>query len=333
MTFPLTPHKEWSIYDSSKLDDYVACPRRYFYAHILGWRRDLPSHDLYFGQAWHLAREHQLLYGYEDIDGAFTKFLQYYRLQFDEATDSIYAPKTPAGVLNALLKFYQEHSQDMIENEVIERNGVKLTEISGTVPISENRKLHYKMDSHMRRLADGKVFSKDHKSTTGKYINSDQWANQFYLGIQNGTYTHCLYCQYPIEDVLGVEFEGCGFEYLQRGSANRPAGYHATIKQIPAFKKPEQMNVWLWNINAIMDDLERDMDRLFHCNIEDLVLKSFQQRPKSCGDYRGCTYHDFCLSWSNPLQRCGCPPIGYREDFWNPEEAETKIRLELEFPK
>jgi hypothetical protein len=60
----------------------------------------------------------------------------------------------------------------------------------------------------MRRLSDGKVFSWDHKSTSGKYINNDSWANQFYLSIQNGTYTHCLYCQYPIEDVLGIEF--CG---------------------------------------------------------------------------------------------------------------------------
>ncbi len=330
MTFPLTPKPEWLIYDSSKLDEYIACPRKYFYSHILGWRRDLPAHDLYFGQAWHIAREHQLLYGYQEVDGAFTKFLDYYRLEFDESTDSIYSPKNPTGVLNALLKFYHERSNDLIENEVVEKDGVKLTEISGTVPISETRRLHYKMDSHMSRRSDSRIFSWDHKTTSGKYINNDSWANQFYLSIQNGTYTHCLYCQYPIEQVLGVEFCGIGFEFLQRGSANRSAGYHATFRRVPAFKTPEAMNVWLYNVNMIVDELERDMDKLHHCSTNDLVMKSFRMNPRSCSDYRGCTYHDFCMSWTNPLQRCGCPPIGYREEFWDPSKIETKIKQQLE---
>jgi hypothetical protein len=333
MTFPLTPQPEWSIYDSSKLDTYIACPRKYFYEHILGWRRDLPAHDLYFGQSWHIAREHQLLYGYDQVDEAFTKFLQYYRLQFDESTDDMYKPKNPMGVLSALLKFYKERSSDLIENEVVEVNGVKLTEISGTVPIAENRRLHYKMDSHMRVKKTGKIFSKDHKSTSGKYINNDFWSNQFYLSIQNGTYTHCLYCQYPIDQVLGIEFCGTGFEYLSKGSAARPAGYHSTLRLVPAYKNPSQMNVWLWNVNKIVDELEEDMDRLHHSNIEDQLLFAFRQNPKSCGDYRGCTFHDFCLSWTNPLQRCSAPPLGYREEFWNPEEAETKIKQELNFPQ
>jgi hypothetical protein len=333
MTFPLLAQPEWSIYDSSKLDTYIACPRKFFYEHILGWRRDLPAHDLYFGQAWHIAREHQLLYGYDQVDEAFTKFLQYYRLQFDESTDDMYKPKNPMGVLNALLKFYKERSNDLIENEVVELNGVKLTEISGTVPIGEKRRLHYKMDSHMRRRSDGKIFSWDHKSTSGKYINNDFWSNQFYLSIQNGTYTHCLYCQYPIEQVLGIEFCGTGFEFLSKGSAQRSAGYHATLRRVPAFKNPSQMNIWLWTVNDIVDDLERDMDRLFHSSIEDPVLMAFRCNSKSCGDYRGCTFHDFCMSWTNPLQRCAVPPLGYRVEFWNPEEAETKIKQELNFPQ
>ena len=159
MTFPLTHKPEWDILDSSKLDTYTRCPRHYFYEHVLGWRRDLPAHDLYFGQSWHLAREHQLIYGYNDVDGAFTKFLEYYRLQFDESSDEMYMPKTPQGVLMALIKFAKERKSDLIENEVIEKDGVKLIEISGSVPISDHRRLHFKMDSHMRRLSDGKVFS------------------------------------------------------------------------------------------------------------------------------------------------------------------------------
>jgi hypothetical protein len=333
MTFSLSTHDEWSILDSSKIDTYLTCPRQYFYEHTLGWRMDIPSHDLYFGQAWHIAREHQLLYGYEDVEGAFAKFLAYYRLRFDESTDPIYVPKTPTGVLNALLKFDQEQRLDLVVNKVVEVNGVKLTEISGMVPISDRRVLYYKMDTHMQRYSDGKIFSWDHKTTSEKYINNDTWANQFYLSIQNGTYTHCLYCQYPIEQVLGVEFCGTGFAYLQRGSSGRSAGYHATLRRVPAFKTPDQLNVWLWTVNKIADEIDRDMDHLHHCSDSDPVLMAFRQNPKSCTGYKGCVYHDFCLSWSNPLQRCSIPPIGFREEFWNPSNIETRIRKDLEWPK
>jgi hypothetical protein len=30
---------------------------------------------------------------------------------------------------------------------------------------------------------------------------------------------------FPAEDVLGIVFDGAGFEYLKRGSAARPAGW------------------------------------------------------------------------------------------------------------
>jgi len=333
MTFPLVERPTWSIRDSSKLDDYIACHRKYFYAHVLGWRMDIPAHDLHFGTCWHLAREHQLLYGYDDIEGAYAKFLAEYRKVFDPDTDAIYIPKTPTAVLHALMKFAEERSRDLVDSEVVEIDGVKLTELSGTVPVDDNRVLYYRMDSVLRRLEDGKVFSWDHKTTSGKYINSRQWSEQFHLGIQNGTYTHCLYCMFPIEQVLGVEFCGTGFEHLSRGSSARSAGYHATLQRVPAFKTPEQMNVWLWNCLDILNDIDRDMERLFHCNEEDTVLECFQQNPKSCTDYKGCPYHDYCLSWSNPLQQCYEPPLGFRTEYWDPSAMKTTNKKNLEWSR
>jgi hypothetical protein len=311
----------------------MSCHRRYFFEHILGWRLDVPAHDLYFGECWHRGRQYQLINGYGDIEGAYSTFENHYRKVFPAETDAIYLPKTPTSVLHALIKFSEERANDLVENEVVIINGSKMTEISGTVPIDENRVLHYRMDSIMRRVADGKIFSWDHKTTHEKYISGYQWAEAFYLGIQNGTYTHCLYCMFPIEDVLGVEFCGTGFTYLKKGSKDRPAGYHTKLRRVPAFKTPEQMNVWLWNTIDILNDVEREMDRLFHCREDDTVMMSFQMNPKSCTDYRGCPYHDFCLSWTNPLQQCYEPPLGFREEFWNPAEKESTNKLNLEWGK
>lgn len=331
MTFPIVPHAAWSILDSSKLDDYRSCPRKFFYTHILGWRPDTPAHDLHFGTSWHKAREYALINGYEDINGAFDAFMSEYRLQFDRETDLLYLPKNPQGALSALLDFSQTRARDLIENEVVMLDGTLMTEISGTVPIDERRVLHYRMDSIIRQLTDGKIKSWDWKSTSGKWIHDRRWDDEFFLSIQNGTYTHCLYCLFPVEDVLGVEFVKTGFEFLSRGSKDRPAGYHATTRSIPAYKTPEQMNVWLWNTIDILNDIERDMDRLFHCKEEDPVMMAFQQAPKSCTNFKGCPYHDFCMSWANPLRRCHEPPIGYRVEFWDPSMKESTVKKNLEF--
>ena len=324
-------HPTWSILDSSKLTDLIACDRKFFYAHMLGWRPDSPSHDLWFGSCWHVAREYQLIHGYADVKGAYEAFLAMYRQEFQPETDSLYSPKTPTAVLNALMKFAEERSNDLEENEVVMLDGELMTEISGTVPVDDKRFLHYRLDDIMRRKSDGKIFSWDHKTTTGKYINNRQWAEQFHLSFQNGTYTHCLYCLFPIEQVLGVEFCGTGFEFLQRGSANRPAGYHATLRRIPAFKTPEQMNVWLWNVNERLDQLDREMDRLSHCKEDDAVMMAFPLNPKSCTDYKGCPYLDYCLAWANPLQHCDEPPLGYRQEFWNPAEMRSSHKKNLEW--
>lgn len=322
MTFPLIEKPTWSIRDSSKLDDYITCPRSYFFSHILGWRKDIPTHDLHFGNSWHHAREYMLLNGYDDVKGAFTAFLNHYREEFPQETDAIYRPKDPLCVATAIAKFADERKRDLIDNELL------MTETSGTVPVDDNRVLHYRMDSVLRNKETGKIFSWDHKSAK-KF--GPTWEMKFFLGVQNGTYTHCLYCMFPVELVLGVEFCGTCFEFLSRGSKNREAGYHVSFKRVPAYKTPDQMNVWLCNVNLILDDIDRDMDRLFDCLENDTVLQCFQQRPTSCTNYWGCQFHDFCMSWRNPLQQCSEPPLGYKEYFWDPSALETTNKRNLEW--
>lgn len=333
MTLPIPEHPEWLKRDSTKLDTYIECHRKYLYEHLLGWKMDKPSHDLHFGSSYHKAREHQLIHGYDDIQGAMVAFLTEYRKHFDQESDAIYIPKTPTAVLHALMKFRDEHSDDLREFRVVEKDGVKLTEISGTVPVDDKRVLYYKMDSIVQNIQTEKYRSWDHKTTSGKWIHDTRWDNELYLSIQNGTYTHALYCMYPIDQVDGVEFYKIGFEYLQRSSRNREAGYNCTIRKIPAFKRPDQMNTWLWLVNDILDEIDRDLDRLSHSTDGESVLQAFRQNPKSCTNYGGCPFHDFCLGWQNPLRRCQEPPLGFRQEFWDPSKIETVNKFNLEWPR
>lgn len=331
MILSITPHPSWEIKDSSKLDDYIRCPRYYFYHHLLGWSADGPEHDLIFGEAFHHAREHQLLFGYDDVQGAYEAFIKVYRKEFPPETDNLYIPKVPAAILHALMQFAELFKRDLIDNEVVELDGEKMTEVAGTVPVDEKRVLHYRMDSIMRRKEDGMIYSWDHKTTSGKWIHDARWDRDLFLSIQNGTYTHCLYCLFPIEQVLGVEFDKTGFEYLKKGSANRSAGYHVTTRRVPAYKTPEQMNTWLWLVNTILDEIERDMECLSHCTESDEVLMAFRQNPKACSDYRGCEFHDYCLAWQNPLRCCYEPPLGFITRFWDPMEREATVKKDLNF--
>jgi len=263
--------------------------------------------------------------------GAYAVFENYYRKEFAPEDDELNKPKTPTAVLGALMKFADEQSRDLIDNEVVELDGTKMTEISGKVPVDENRFLYYRMDSIMRRKADDMIFSWDHKTTSEKYINGRQWAEAFHLSLQNGTYTHCLYCMFPIERVLGIEFCGTGFTFLKRSSSQRSAGYHATLRRVPAFKTPDQMNSWLWTVNTLLDELDREHERLSHCREDDAVLMAFPMNPSSCTDFRGCPYHDYCLAWQNPLQNAYEPPLGFKIEYWNPAEMDTRVKKDLEW--
>ncbi len=329
----LTESSNWNIYDSSKIDEFLQCRRKFLYRHILGWELDKPNHDAYFGECVHLAREHQLINGYDDVKEAYNVFINHYRLQFSESTDEIYRPKNPEGVMHALTSFAINRSKDLVENKLLVNleTNEPFTEISGTVPIDDNNILHFRMDSVLMNIESGKIFSLDHKTTTAKGINYPMWENQFYLSIQNGTYTHCLYCLYPIEQVLGVEFDGIGFEYLSRGSSARPSGYYTTHKRVKAYKTPEQMNVWLWTVITTVNDIKREFDKLSNCYDTDTVLECFPINPGGCTKYKGCAYYDFCLSWANPIRFSQEPPLGFKKSFWNPADKDSRNKISLEW--
>lgn len=303
----LTPHETWKIQDATKIQCYMDCPRKYFYEYVLGWQNEAPNIHLEFGSAWHLAMEHLLLNGYDDVAilGAYEKFVSYYRQFFSELMEDQYHPKTPAMALKALLGYALEYKHD--------RHKTLYTEIAGTIALSERHTLTFKMDSILE-TADG-IKSREHK--TGSQL-SRPWTDQWALKMQTGVYNHVLCCLFGPENVWGVEINGTIFSKRE-----------VKFQRVPARRTIAGMESWYYNAISWLDDIARDFDALNSCSENDSVLHAFKQNTESCTKYFGCAFHDYCMAWSNPLQHVDQLPIGFVQRYWNPKEEEAKHTFEI----
>lgn len=300
---PIKHHKTFDIQDSSKVQEFMDCPRKYFYRYVLGWEIDEPNIHLVFGEGWHRAMEHLLRHGYDrkNIVEAYQKFLEYYRRSFPEVMDTSNHPKSPANALQALVDYTEKYKHDNFD--------VIYTEIAGSVQVDERRSLHFKIDGVIK--GEEGYYAMEHK--TGSALTGI-WTDQWILKMQIGTYTHVLNCIYSQDDVYGVKINGAIF----RKSSN-------AFIRAPIRKSKDMMQVWLWNMVHFLDMIEWNFEELSRCSDEDEVMMAFPMNSESCTKYyRMCKYFDFCMSWGNPLRRCSEPPPDFGLDWWNPTDREKE---------
>lgn len=296
-------HETWSVIDSSKIDAYMQCPRRFFYEYVLGWRSDKPNVHLIFGTAYHLAMEYLILHGHkqENVIPAFNLFMNEYRKSFDEMTDLERSPKDPAHALMALNNYIDEYADDAFEPIY--------TEISGSVPIDATHVLFFRQDSILR-VPHG-IISREHK--TGSRLDG-KWDDKWSLTTQVGTYHHVLYCLFPEEEVSGVEINGT---FLYKNDVK----FH----RVPIHKGRKHMQVWFWNTKEWYYEILRDYDRILKGGAEDEdVMKAFRMDSSACSDFYGCPYIAYCKAWPNPLQHVEEVPIGMKVERWDPRAEDSK---------
>ena len=311
--YPIPEHPEWHITDPTKVTELATCFRKYFFKHLLGWQADVPRNDLKWGEAWHVGQEHILLNGYDNLNvvRAFDKFLACYREKFPEETDELFSPKTPLRALQALTEYAELYQRDLDEFEVL------FTEISGTVPACTDpvRVLHFRMDNILKY--DTGYGSMEHKTKGGSI--TDGWFRQWPLSFQVGTYHHALYCLYPEPEIKGMIINGAGILKTK-----------FDFRRLPIRKGREQMQVWLFNMNYWLGQLEYELIALRNSSESDPILLAFPQNPVSCEKYWGCEFHDYCMAWANPLQHCEEPPLGSKQEFWNPMKKPYTHKMDLE---
>ncbi len=309
----LTPHTTWNVQDSTKIQCFQECPRKYFYDYVLGWQSDAPSVHLIFGEAWHLAMEKLLQFGYskDAVDLAYLTLETKYREHFSPGTDDTRFPKVPGFAYDMLQSYVKQYADDHARFEVL------YTEISGSVSVGE-ASVYFKTDSILRGT-DGwwkdKYFSLEHKTSSQ---NSSRWAQQWALKMQIGVYTHLLHCLYPRDEVHGVIINASIFQKTKPG--------HIRI-EIP--KTLSQMETWLWNINYWLRQIKMEFSLLEEASDSDSVMRCFPMNPQNCSSYFGCVWHDFCLAWQNPLQHVDQVPFGFQQRYWDPTQQETTHKMEI----
>lgn len=321
-------HKSLQIIDSSKLSDYLQCPRYFFYRHVLGWRPQGAQFDLIFGESMHAALEVLYRYGFgasrsEQQNNAvqalaYEAFLSVYRKWYSEETDDSMGNKNPYSAWDAIQSYCAHYTREFDRYEVLEVNGEKCVEVSGFVPIdSSGSRLYFRQDAILVDKSTGQKFTLEHK-TAGR--GGITWSAQWDLSLQVGCYTHALYSLFPREEVWGCRVNGLIF--LKND---------VKFERVPCEKTYPQMQVWHSMIQSWYKSLADDLNWIA-CNYDKrkTILTAFALNPGSCTKWnRVCAYHNFCTSWPNPLHYADEVPLGYECDYWDPQERKGK---EIEKP-
>ncbi len=104
----LTLDPTWNLQDSSKIQEYITCPRSYFFRYVLGWQLAQPNIHLEFGVAIHKAMEvfsldsqincTTICKSYNELNylDAVIEFGSHYRKFFPSDMDLVNSPKNPA---------------------------------------------------------------------------------------------------------------------------------------------------------------------------------------------------------------------------------------------
>ena len=328
LNYPVPVYPTWNIQDASKIKTAMECWRKYFFEYVLGWRHEQPSIHLIFGSAWHeaLAQLYLTDFSADSVKAAYYDgFLPYYRNYYDPDDDEANMPKAPSRAFIALAAYANRYKNDEHEYKIKEHNGTPMVEIGGTINLSDDRTLAFRMDTIME--GPHGIISREHKTGSSTWM----WDLQWHLSPQVGTYSHVLYCLYPENEVRGVVVDGTIFKKTKddpKKDAKDPFRHFEFIS-VPVYKSPSNMSSWLNTMLWWLDMVKWNFDRLAECSESEEVLRAFPMSPTACTNWSGCPYHDLCMSWSNPLKHIDRPPIGFKVEHWSPLNEPARVKLDL----
>lgn len=322
-------HPSHSIIDSTKIKNYMACPRKYFFEYVLGWRPMTGSIHLEFGKAMHVAME-ELARGriregrmhYTDEDAArgvmeFSKIFNSYLENSGKSEDEC-DPKNTQGMMHMLAVYIDTYQRE---------NYMPLhVEISGSVPIGttpdgEDKRIFFRLDEiGVNEKGDHLVV--DHKTASQ---DSASWDAQWRVNTQMGTYTHLLHSIYG-DKVDCVVVNGLIFR------KNTKTGKGCGVKRLPIHLEKLAMQSWLENVQFHYDEIMRNTELFFSDQDKPNVMRAFPQRETACTDYGSvCPYIQYCEYYANPIRHIDplLPDTHFQRSFWDPRDLDTNTTTKV----
>jgi len=306
--------------DGSKIVEYLTCPRKFFFRHILGWESIYPNKHLIYGGALHKALE--FLYSHfpynedgtvklEMIEAAYSEFISYYREYFGPEADTLNKPKSPEYVLPSLIAYLAEYKADWTDNEVLK------VEMHGHVPINASgQEVYFRMDTVLRdtNLA---VYALEHK--TGS-MAGQTWVDQWILAIQTLIYVHALKYNYTQENIFGIKING-----IIAAKRKEVLPENINLLRVPIRFTDYQLAEGLSNLSRIVNKIHEDMHLLMEEEKDiQTYMRSFHRNPTSCTNYNTtCRFHTICAMARNPLKTCNQIPDGFKVGRWDPRDEAT----------
>jgi len=315
-------HDTWRVLDASKIQEFMRCPRRYFYRYVLGWESSQTSVDLVFGSAWHEAMEVLLERGYSQsvVADAYLRFEAIYRSVLEPEMDLQNAPKIPSNAMRALARYITFWANDHQDYEVLH------VEVAGSVLISDRKPLFFKIDAIMKEKSTGSIFALEHK-TTGSL--SPRWVNQWRQKFQLGVYTHALYCLFDPDTVTGVTVNGVQITnppQMKQDGTPYANSRDIEFKRVPVRLSRDRMADWLDTAEFYFDWIQSEHENLDMSSPDEPTLRAFPKCTESCGDFYGCPFIDYCTTYANPLRVADSPPMGYTVNYWDPRTKQETAK-------
>jgi RecB family exonuclease len=307
---PIPYNSTMEIMDSSKIKEFLTCPRKFFYSYMLGLRSLSTNQHFVFGSALHLALEH--LYknrlNPDELPAAMKIFMDEYRTEISEEEEHQYAPKTPEFAYLALDGYLKVYS-----NSDIATYDVVATEVPIEIEIHPEMptKLTGVLDLVLRSKRDGKIWFLDHK--TGQR-NSMQWEVSYMQSVQMLNYLAGGLQLYGEDQVGGMIVNGIFL--TKTGTGDPVKGY----RRVWIKYDKRGMLAHLTNMNYIIDQYRNHVEILSKEKKDNPYMISFPRNPESCTHYGICPLFDTCRTVHNPISFGTGEVVGFKREFWNPLE-------------
>jgi len=303
--------KHQIAWDSTSLDTYCQCPRKYLYSIRRGFRPKIGSATLLYGQCAHAAAETYARVrarggSREDaLDAAVQVALE---LSWDPNLDELaeLGPKdgrkkrTRENLVRSVVWWDDEFGDDTTVETIVLPDGRPAVELSWTFPldITAPDGSTYLLCGHFDRLVRyaGAAYVGEKKHTTNS-LSSFYFA-RYSPNTQVSTYTVAGKVYMPeIRGVL-VEAEqlGVGFSRFERDFAHRSR---------------QEQDEWLRTIPKWIKRAEADAEALAAGDPD-----AFPMNQSACSNYGGCTFRNICSK--SPVVRERFLEGEFKREFWDP---------------